>query len=215
MGNKINIQKAKESCVNYYDNDHINYYEKYSDELEKKPYDKEFLNRFTSLIEEGGNILDVGCCSSAQQAKFFYDNGFKVTCIDLSANCIETAKNKFPQIEFYQMDMTQMSFESNSFDGINAFYSIIHIPDEKLDALFADFNRLLRPNGKLAISVHEGDFYGFYQETESSVFYRTFSKKILINYLKKHNFEIVEIEQRLPFYDFEFQSERIYLIAKK
>ena len=215
MKNKIDIEKAKLSCSDYYDKDHINYYEKFSDELIKKPYDKEFLTRFISLIDQDRKILDVGCCSSAQQARFFRDKGFKVTSIDLSKNCIETAKQNFPDIDFKQMDMLEMDFGTNTFDGINAFYSIIHIPDEKLNELFSDFNKILKINGKLAITVHTGDFYGYFTDNETLVFYRTFTQSDLKECLNKFGFKIIEIEQRLPIYDFEFQSERIYLIAEK
>jgi len=37
----------------------------------------------------------------------------------------------------------------------------------------------------------------------------------LIAILDKHGFKILEIKQRQPIYNFEFQSERIYLIAEK
>ena len=215
MDKNINIKQAKDSCSDYYDKEHLDYLNKYSDELNKKPYDKDFLKRFIKKIERKGKVLDVGCCSTAQQARFFHDNGYRVTSIDLSKNCIDTAKQIFPYIDFLQMDMTEMDFIEESFDGINAFYSIIHIPDEKLDSLFEDFNRFLKLNGKLAITVHAGDFYGYYEENKTPVFYRTYTQNDLVQYLDKYGFEIIEINQRQPIYDFEFQSERIYLIAKK
>ena len=215
MDKNIDIKKAKDSCSDYYDKTHLDYFNQYSDELIKKPYDKDFLKRFVKIIEKKGRVLDIGCCSTAQQARFFHDNGYRVTSIDLSKNCIDTAKQTFPHIDFLQKDMTEMDFEEESFDGISAFYSIIHIPDDKLDKLFADFNKFLKINGKIAITVHAGDFYGYYDENEIPVFYRTYTQDDLKYYLDKYGFEIIEIHQRQPIYNFEFKSERIYLIAKK
>lgn len=215
MDKNIDIEKARDSCSEYYDKEHLDYFNQYSDELIKKPYDKDFLDRFVLSIEQEGNILDIGCCSTAQQARYFSGKGFNVTSIDLSKNCIQTAKQKFSKIDFRQMDMTEMEFEKESFDGINAFYSIIHIPDEKLNGLFADFNKMIRINGKIAITVHAGDFYGYFDENETPVFYRTYTQNDLKGYLDKYGFKIIEINQRQPMYDFEFQSERIYLIAEK
>ena len=212
---KENFKKTKSSCVDYYDKAHEEYLFEYSDELIKKPYDKEFLIQFIEKIVPKGEILDIGCCSAAQQARFFLSKGFKVTSIDLSEKCIETAKRNFTGIDFKQMDMTAMNFEKDSFDAINAFYSIIHIPNDKLDGLFADMNKILRTKGKLAISVHAGDFYGYFDENEIPVFYRTYTKKELQDILVKHGFKILKIQQREPIYDFEFQSIRIYLIAEK
>ena len=215
MTNKIDIEKTKRSCIDYYDNTHKDYFNKYIDELEKKPYDKDFLTRLISLMNKNDSILDIGCCSTAQQARFFRDNGLIVTGIDLSEKCIETAKQNFSGINFLKMDMLEMDFNHESFHAINAFYSIIHIPNENLDKLFLSFNRILKCKGKVAIAVHAGDFYGYYNENEIPVFYRTYTQSDLRVILNKHGFKLIEIEQRQAIYDFEFQSERIYLIAEK
>lgn len=215
MPDPINLKEAQRSCVEYYNKANESYLSQFKDELNQKPYDKDFLERIVETLFGNADILDVGCCSTAQQARFFRDSGFNVTSIDLSEKCIETAKANFSGIEFKQMDMTEMDFPSASFDVINASYSIIHIPNEKLDKLFADFNHILKPAGKLAVTVHAGDFYGYFDENDIPVFYRTYTKEFLIDILSKHGFKILEIEQRKPIYDFEFQSERIYLIAEK
>ncbi len=212
---KNDIEKAKSSCVNYYDKNYEVYYQKYSDELAQKQYDKDFLKRFISGIENNGRILDVGCCSTAQQARFFRDNKYRVTSIDISGKCIEKAKQNFTGIDFYTMDMTKMRFDNESFDAINAFYSIIHIPDEQLNELFKSFHRILKSGGKLALVVHEGNFYGYYKENEFDVFYRAFTMEELVKHLIKSGFIIVEMSRRLPLDELEVQSERIYIIARK
>lgn len=215
MKNEIDIVKAKRSCLDYYNKTHQDYLADYSDELLKKPYDMDFLEQFSMTLAKSSKIIDIGCCSSAQQARFFRDKGFRVTSIDLSKKCIDTARKNFSGIEFLQMDMSEMDFENESFDVINAFYSIIHIPDEKINELFNDFNRILVKNGKIAITVHTGDFYGYYYENEIPVFYRTYTRADLEKLLDNSGFRIIEIKQRKPIYDFEFQTERIYLIAEK
>lgn len=215
MRNRSKQDKTKISCITYYNKASKEYFDKFQDELEKKPYDKDFLTRLVQMIGKGDKILDIGCCSTAQQARFFKDNGLVVTSIDLSEECIITARQNFAGIEFLQMDMTEMDFKNESFHAVCACYSIIHIPNEKLDGLFESFNRILKPKGKLAITVHMGDFYGYYDENEIPVFYRTYTQKELTDLLDKYGFKIVEVGQRQPIYDFEFQSERIYLIAEK
>lgn len=179
------INKAKLSCIGYYDKVHEEYFSKYYDEFMKKSYDVKFLIRFISNIEKGNPVLDIGCGPAAQSARFLHKVGFKVTAIDLSGKCIETAKKNFQGIEFIQMDMTEMDFAEKLFNGINASYSIIHIPNEKLDSLFYDFNRILKLNGKIGISVHAGDFYGYYNENGTPVFYRTYTETQLTNLLTK------------------------------
>lgn len=215
MHNKSDIDAIKQSCMDYYNHLHASYYEKYHNDLEHKAYDKEFLQRFVGQIPAKGKILDIGCGSSAQQAHFFRDMGFKVTAIDLSEKCIETAKQMFTGITFRKMDMLEMDFETNAFDAINAFYSFIHIPDEKTNRIFSQSNRVLKTNGIMAIAVYANDFYGYYNKNDIPVFYRTYSQAGLIKLLSQHGFEIIDIEERQAIYDFEFQCERIYLTAKK
>ncbi len=209
------VTDTKQSCIHYYDERHAAYLNDFSDELERKPYDRNFLNRFTNLLAPASRVLDVGCSSAAQQARFLHDKGFRVTSIDLSGACISTAKHHFKGIEFLQMDMTQMSFCDEAFSAIVAFYSIIHITNEQLPVLFDHLNRVLQPGGKLALSVHAGDFYGYYQENEIPVFYRTFSQEELLYLLSQSGFQLLEMDQRPPLYDFEFPSERIYVLAEK
>jgi len=212
---EIDFEKAKQSCVNYYDSAHQDYHDQYRNELSVKPYDKVFLTRFSTMIEKDAKVLDIGCSSSAQQAQFFRDTGFRTTSIDLSEKCIATAKANFKGIHFIQMDMLEMNFESDSFDAINAFYSIIHIPDEKIEELFFDLNRILKLNGKIAIAVHTGNFSGFFEENGMSIFYQTYTQDKLKYLIDKFGFRMLEIQERQPIYDFEFQTVRIYLMAEK
>jgi hypothetical protein len=41
--------------------------------------------------------------------------------------------------------------------GLLAFWSLIHIPDETVPAVFGQFRRVLRPGGLLLIGFHVGD----------------------------------------------------------
>jgi ubiquinone/menaquinone biosynthesis C-methylase UbiE len=52
--------------------------------------------------------------------------------IDLSENMLRLAKRNMPQTTFIRKDMTKLDFADNSFDGLTAFYSIIHVPRESI-----------------------------------------------------------------------------------
>jgi hypothetical protein len=90
MEKKIDIQKAKDSCSDYYDKVHLDYFNQYSDELIKKPYDQVFLKRFLSTVEANGKILDIGCCSSAQQARYFHDAKHKTDIAEINHHNLST-----------------------------------------------------------------------------------------------------------------------------
>lgn len=215
MCNESILSAYKQSCIDYYNHMHDIYFDKYHKDLEYKIYDKEFLLHFVNQLPVKSKILDIGCGSAAQQARFFRDMGHQITAIDVSEKCIETAKQKFTGIQFQQMDMLDMHFESHTFDAINAFYSFIHIPKEHSHTLFSLCNRILRPNGLMAIAVYADDFYGYYDKNEIPVFYRSYSQTELTTLLVGHGFEIIHMDERQAIYDFEFQCERIYVVAKK
>lgn len=211
----LNNREIFGSCVDYYDKQSENYHKEYKDETDRKPYDQGFLERFSGYFKPGVTILDIGPSSSAQQAVFLKNKGFNVTAIDLSPKNIEIASGNFPGIQFKVMNMLELDFEDETFDGINAFYSIIHIPDHELDLLFTGFRRVLKPGGKISLAVHAGDFDGIFDPQEHPVYYREFREDTLIQRLEKNGFSILYRDFREPIYDFEYQSQRIYIIAQK
>lgn len=213
---KSNWENVNSSLQDYYDQHAAEYQLNFINEIEEKPFDRGFLEQFMRELPPQATILDAGCGAAAQQARFFRDQGVKVTAIDSSLECIRLARECYPGIEFHVMNMLNMTFKSQSFDAVNAFYSIIHIPNEHLAQLFQEFNRILKPKGKLSISVHAGNFYGFNQVNERQrIFYRTFSTETLELLVLEHGFKILKVKIRQPIYIDEFSSERIYLIAEK
>jgi SAM-dependent methyltransferase len=54
---------------------------------------------------------------------------------------------------FLQADMASVAFRPASFDGVVAFYSLIHVPRVHHAALLARVRRWLRPGGVLVASL--------------------------------------------------------------
>ena len=126
----------------------------------------ELLAGFSSLLPPGGDVLDVGCGAGVPVARFLVRAGFKVTGVDVSSSMLELARAHVPEASFVKMDMRQLAFEAESFDGICAFYSLFHVPREEHLQVLLGFNRLLRQDGILLFSsgrnAWEGveDFHG-------------------------------------------------------
>lgn len=53
--------------------------------------------------------------------------------------------------------MTALDLQDNSLGGIVAWYSIIHIPQEQLPEVLAEFHRVLAPGGYLQLAFQVGD----------------------------------------------------------
>ena len=125
---------------------------------------KELLNIFIENLK-GNKILDIGC-GPGRDAKFFSDLGYDVTGIDLSEKLLEIAKKNAPKARFYLMDMRNLDFPENTFDGIWACASFLHIPRKDAQKTLNEFYRVLRPSGVMYLSVKEGVGEGFVKSSQ-------------------------------------------------
>ena len=53
--------------------------------------------------------------------------------------------------------MTSLDVDDASLDGVCAWYSIIHVPDEELPQVFSEFARVLRTGGHVLLAFQVGD----------------------------------------------------------
>lgn len=193
------------------------YHENFKEEIAQKEYDRLLLDRFSGLLRDHSMICDAGCGPSGHIGKYLVDRGHKITGIDISDRCIEIATSYNPDIVFKKMDMMHTNFDDASFDGIISFYSIIYTPKEYVNRIFAEFNRILKPNGKLLIVIKKGTAEGFIDDDwyeGNKVYFTHFVESEIQDYFESHHFRLHFIHTRKP-YEFEFNVERIYAIGTK
>ena len=201
------------TVIEYYNREASGYLAKFQDEVYQKPYDKAFLDLFSSQLPPGGVVLDIGCSSACQQARYLASLGHGVAGIDLSEESIRLARGQWTGIELFSMNMLEMTFPNDSFDGVSAFYSFIHIPRRDSERLLQGVRRVLRPGGRLAIAVHKGEFEGVLEGY--SVFFRSFRNGELDELLTETGFEVLHRAERKPLYESEYPSDRLYYLARK
>ena len=83
-----------------------------------------------------------------------------MTGIDISTKMLELAKANAPDATFLRMDMKELDFPRESFEGVVCFYSILHVPRRYHLGILKRFRRILRPKGFLAIHMGWGDWTG-------------------------------------------------------
>jgi len=125
------------------------------------------IEEFLSDISKNGTILDAGC-ANGRDTQFFVDQGFKVVGIDLSEELIKIAKRTISDAEFRLMDLRKLEFSDNYFDGIWCNATLHHLNIEDSKKALNEFCRVLKPRGKLFISVKEGQGSEDLLETFSS-----------------------------------------------
>lgn len=217
---KLNLQslddinrKTKES----YNKAAEKYQQLFFDELDKKEFDKNYLDEFSKFFNSNSIICDAGCGPCGYIAKYLTDKGMNVIGIDISEKCVEIAQKHFPTIRFEVGDFCKLNFSDNYFDGIISYYSILDTPKIYVNQILNDFNRVLKIGGYLLLVVKEGTTEGFQSDLlgiETEIYFSLFTKNEIEYFLKSNNFKIIKIEQRNPYTD-EINIKRIFSVSKK
>ena len=108
------------------------------------------LRKITKDINDGANILDVGCGSGFSIEKILPKN-FNVYGIDTTEEVISYAKKMRPDYHFQVGHAESLPFEDNFFDAIFYLDVIEHLKDPFLS--LKEARRVLRPEGIVIILV--------------------------------------------------------------
>ncbi|MEV7804939.1 class I SAM-dependent methyltransferase [Microbispora sp. NPDC088329] len=126
------------------------------DELTTKPVDRAMLAAFAELVPRTGPVADIGC-GTGHVTAHLHGLGLSVFGIDLSPRMVAAARREHPGLRFDEGSMTALDLPDRALGGILAMYSIIHIPQERLPQVFAEFHRVLVPGGRALLVFQVGD----------------------------------------------------------
>jgi len=96
------------------------------------------------------HLLDVACGPGFAAAKA-REIGAIAVGIDFSAAMIAIAKSMYADIDFIEADATALPLERCSFDAVIVNFGVHHF--ENPARAFAEFNRVLKPFGRLAFTL--------------------------------------------------------------
>lgn len=114
-------------------------------------------DRFLRLLDENASILDFGC-GSGRDTKYFLNKGYQVTATDGSAELCRLA-SAFSGIEVKEMLFGELD-EIDTYDGIWACSSILHLPKIKLLPVICKMCMALKDSGVIYTSFKYSDFEG-------------------------------------------------------
>lgn len=209
---KTDLDKS-ELTVATYDKIADIYTEQYFEDLSDIPY----INTFLSFLPKNSRILDVGC-GPGNISKYIMAKGFSSEGIDLSKEMIKIAKSKVPNAVFNVMDMRQLTYVKNTFDGIILAYSLIHIPSEEIQKTLQGFYRILKKKGFILIIAQYGKADQIVDEplrAGEKIFINFFTKERINSFLKDAGFETVYKKTLLTEDQNALSDKIIYMIAQK
>ena len=199
-----------------YDRVAANYADEFFSELERKPFDRDLLDEFARRVTGIGQVCEIGC-GPGQISRYLKDCDADVFGIDLSHEMVKQARRLNPDIQFESGDMLALEWADASFGAIVCFYAIIHLRREDVKKALLEMNRVLYPGGLLLLSFHGGEgslHRDQWYDKPVSIEVSLFRKDEMAGYVKAAGFEIEKIVERDP-YEFEYPTQRIYLLARK
>ncbi|MEV7612564.1 class I SAM-dependent methyltransferase [Streptomyces sp. NPDC089799] len=159
-----------------YDAVAVLYAELFRDALDTRPLDRAALAAFAELaggsgtgtgpgtgpgpdtgIGPGpGSVAELGCGPGAVTAHL-RDLGLDVFGVDLSPVMVGIARETYPDLRFEVGSMDALDLPDGTLRGIVCWYSVIHAPPHELPAYFAEFRRVLVPDGHLLLAFFESE----------------------------------------------------------
>lgn len=121
--------------------------------------DPDFLDEFRDCLPEDGRVLDAGCGAGRPVAATLAAD-HDLVGLDFSGEQIRMARGRVPTGLFVQGDMTALPLAAESFDGIAAYHSVIHVPTDEHSDVAREFSRVLRPGGHLLLTVGAAEWEG-------------------------------------------------------
>lgn len=128
------------------------------DSLDAEPFLRAALRLFAESVRAGGGgpVADAGCGPGYVTAHL-HALGLDVFGIDLSAGMIGVARRDHPGLRFALGSMTRLGLADEALGGLLSFWSLVHIPDDAIPGVLAEFRRVLRPGAPLLVGWHLGD----------------------------------------------------------
>ena len=115
-------------------------------------------NEFLKYITTGNKILDVGC-GAGRDSLYFTNKGFAVTAVDGCKSFCDRVR-EIVGCEVLNITFDQIAFD-NTFDGIWACASLLHVPSEKLESILKRILRAAKAGAPIYLSFKYGDFEGY------------------------------------------------------
>jgi ubiquinone/menaquinone biosynthesis C-methylase UbiE len=202
---------------NLYDSTAKEYAAKFSGEHERKPKDREILQRFAREMSAKKPVWDFGC-GPGQTTGFLKALGLEISGLDLSEKILEQARTNHPGIHFRKGNILKLEFEDDCVAGIVAFYAMVHFTQAQVKIALGEIFRVLRPGGLFLFTFHIGENRIHLDEMfgmKIDIDFMFYSPEFMIKCLEEMGFEKIELIERVPYPVIEFQSQRAYVFAGK
>ncbi len=179
---------------------------------------------FASSRVKGKVVLDIAC-GEGYGSNFLSLSAAKVYGIDIDANTISRAKEKYHRdnIEFLTGSTSKIPLDDNSIDIVISFETLEHHNEH--DEMFIEMIRVLKPNGIIIVSTPDKYYYSDVRNFNNSFHVKELYKQEFIDLVSKYFsnsiffsqiytngisvlMDLEKAEKKIEFYHGDFQNVR-------
>lgn len=103
-----------------------------------------------------GHVLDAGCGPGHWTGRLAR-HGLRARGVDLVPAFVAEAAARFPECPFEVASIERLPFEDDTFEGVLAWYSLIHLEPARLVRVLTELRRVVRPGGVLLTGFFTGE----------------------------------------------------------
>jgi ubiquinone/menaquinone biosynthesis C-methylase UbiE len=117
--------------------------------------DSNVAQHLKAVIRTGDSVLDVGCGTgkAIELIHLARLEGFTYTGLDISAEMVRLAQEKFPDHHFNIANIAALPHADHTFDVVISTYGALsHVPD--IESALAEIERVVKPGGRVFLMVY-------------------------------------------------------------
>ena len=197
------------------------YQRRIASELDHKPFDRGWLDRFADSLADGSRLLDLGCGVGHVLAYLTASSSGRLELegVDLSAGMLAQARNAGLSVPLHRASLDALPFPDDYADACLLSYVLVNLSPEQLPEALIEVARVLKPGGRVAASWHLGagrqDAEDWWGQGVTVPFY-FYSTAVMSQAFAACGLDVLEVSTRGPYApEVEAQTERGYLLAMR
>jgi SAM-dependent methyltransferase len=129
--------------------------ETYAERRDPDGADADLIDELVATLPAEPVVLDVGC---GDGARTLANLPAGAVGLDFSATGLALARERVPDASLVRGDMRSLPLADASVDAITAYHAVFHVPRADQPGVYREFARVLRPGGRLLMSLPGGRF---------------------------------------------------------
>jgi ubiquinone/menaquinone biosynthesis C-methylase UbiE len=166
--------------------------ETYADSRRADGADAALVGELCDQLPANATVLDVGCGDGKRTLANV--TGATAVGVDVARRQVELARENVPDAQVMQGDMLSLPIRDSSVDAITAYHAVFHVDRDNHDGVYAEFARVLKPGGKVLMTVGSSAYdqvRGNWLNSGESMYFSTPGKRVTAGQLRAAGFDVV------------------------